>query len=43
MLNMEGSTHLFDRLLDLTPNMMEKLQKWTKGKTESFEEPGTDI
>lgn len=43
MLNMDGSTHLFDRLLDMTPNMMEKLQNLFKGKEVSFEEPETDI
>lgn len=43
MLNMEGSTHLFDRLLDLAPGVMEKLQKWTKDEMKSSQEPKTDI
>lgn len=43
MLNMEGSTHLLDRLLDLAPSVVEKLQKWTQGETKSCEIPKTDI
>lgn len=30
MLNMDGNTHMFDRLLDLAPNLMERLQQLTK-------------
>ncbi|SFS91889.1 GerW family sporulation protein [Marininema halotolerans] len=33
MLNIEGSNHLYDRLIDLAPNLMEKVQGMMKGGT----------
>lgn len=32
MLNIDRNTHLFDRLLDMAPHMMDRLQQLTKGK-----------
>ncbi|MDR6224552.1 GerW family sporulation protein [Desmospora profundinema] len=44
MLNMEGANHLFDRLLDLAPGLVERLQRMVKGKKmDGFQEPKTDI
>ncbi|PTX50857.1 sporulation protein YtfJ [Melghirimyces profundicolus] len=44
MLNMDGNTHLFDRMLDLAPNLMERLQNLTRGgKKDPCSEPKTDI
>jgi sporulation protein YtfJ len=44
MLNMEGANHLFDRLLDLAPGLVDRLQRMAKGKkVDDFREPRTDI
>jgi sporulation protein YtfJ len=42
LLNMEGSTHLYDRLIDLAPGVMEKIKGLGK-KDKGFDEPKTDI
>ncbi|OYD09761.1 GerW family sporulation protein [Paludifilum halophilum] len=44
MLNVEGSQNLYDRILDLAPGLIEKLQKMAEPKKkERFSEPKTDI
>lgn len=43
MLNVEGSQHLYDRLLDLAPGLVERLQNLMKPKNEQCNEPKTDL
>lgn len=43
MLNVEGAHHLYDRLLDLAPSLVERLQRMVKGKRNGFNGPESDI
>lgn len=41
LLNLDRSTHLYDRLIDLAPGFMEKIQGLTKKKGDSSEQQTT--
>ena len=42
LINLDGSTHLLDRLIDFAPGLMERLQGAVRGRKRS-EEPRMDI
>lgn len=43
MLNVEGSQHLYDRLLDMAPGLVERLQNLMKPKKEQCKDLKTDL